>query len=124
VFVIPSDRQYQQDAGGDSQGQDDNLPESSADPRPITSGAQVGSVAWDPVTGGLLIAGNWEDEYSSLRRYSLVGNPMEELKHSVIFGEKSGYTRLAVSPSGRTIVYVRQKLAGDVWLLKSVEQPY
>jgi TolB protein len=98
--------------------------EDGSAPQRITRNARATSVGWDPATGDVLVAGRFGKEQETVRRFSRTGQEIGSTRFPVIFGGKSGYTRFAVSVDGRMIVYTRQRLTGDVWLLESVEQPY
>lgn len=92
--------------------------------RRITTDADAAAVAWDGATGDLLVAAAFGEKDAELRRFSRTGGEIGPTRIPIAFGEKSGYTRFAVSADGRVIVYSRQQLTGDVWLLESREQPY
>jgi len=93
-------------------------------PRRITRDVYAAAVAWNPATGNLLVAAPRDGKNVSLGRYSPAGQDLGPTRYPVVFGESTYYTRFAVCADGRLIVYVRQRLTGDVWLLESEEQPY
>jgi TolB protein len=99
-------------------------PDAGSSPRQVTRDVQAAAVAWNPATDNLLVAAPWDEKNVSLRRYAPDGRDIGPTRYPIVFGENTQYTRFAVCPDGRLIVYVRQRLTGDVWLLESEEQPY
>jgi Tol biopolymer transport system component/predicted Ser/Thr protein kinase len=92
--------------------------EGSSTPRQVTAGAHAWRVRWDGPTGNLLVSGNWGENTVSLRRVMLRGGPPIPLEHPVIFGPGNAVGLFDVSPDGRLVVYSRERLTGDIWLLE------
>ena len=87
-------------------------------PRQVTTGAQAQRVRWDGSTGDLLVSGNWGENTVSLRRISLRdGTPMP-LEYPVLFGPANAVGLFDVSSDGRLVVFSRERLTGDIWLLE------
>jgi Tol biopolymer transport system component len=91
---------------------------SGSSPRRITSGAKAQRVRWDDSTGNLLVSGTWGENRVSLRRVPPGGGPPMPLEHPVVFGPANAVGLFDVSPDGRLVVYSRERLTGDIWLLE------
>lgn len=87
-------------------------------PRQITTGAQAWRVRWDGSTGNLLVSGNWGENLVSLRRISLRSGAAMPLEYPVVFGPGNAVGLFDVSGDGRLVVFSRERLTGDIWLLE------
>ena len=87
-------------------------------PRQLTTGASAGRVRWDRTSKGLIVSGQWGGESLSLRRVQLESGGVSEFSPAIVFG---GITlpHFDLSNDGRLLVFARENLRGDIWLLDS-----
>ena len=85
-------------------------------PRQLTTGARAGSVRWDRTSKGLIVSGQWGGELLSLRRVPLESGATSDFSPPIVFG---GITlpHFDLSNDGRLLVFARENLRGDIWLL-------
>ena len=87
-------------------------------PRQLTTGASAGRVQWDRTSKGLIVSGQWGGELLALRRVPLESGAVSEFSPAIVFG---GITlpHFDLSNDGRLLVFARENLRGDIWLLDS-----
>jgi len=97
-------------------------------PRQVTKGADAFRVRWDGAKGGLLVTGTWHTGEYEMRRVSLDGDKVEDLSPRVYlgpwFGRNEGAAVFDVSRDGKLIVYCKQNLKGNVWVLEAETGSY
>jgi Tol biopolymer transport system component len=92
--------------------------------RQITKGARAFRVQWDRATNRLFVSGIWGSDRLTLRTVSLDGSVSEELMPPVVFGSKSAKGVFDISMDGTHLVYLRQALSGDIWVLEATQGVY
>jgi Tol biopolymer transport system component len=90
-------------------------------PRRVTTGAQACLARWDGGSTALLVSGSWGAGSTEVRQVSLAGGEAEPLSPRLNFGWADALGDFDVSPDGSLIVYVEEKLHGDVWTLEARE---
>jgi len=92
--------------------------------RRVTTGCGAVRVRWDPTTVGLLVsAGNGEDRIS-LWSVSSGGGPLAAVRPAVVFGPPDAAAVFDVSKNGALLLFQRQTLRGDVWVLEAERGSY
>ena len=92
--------------------------------RQVTSGAEAGTVRWDPATGSLLVSGTWDEDRRSIRTVSLDGRTVAPLEPPVILGSRAGITTFDVSHDGRLLVYPRENNKGNIWVHEAKKRTF
>jgi Tol biopolymer transport system component len=106
-------------------GMKDNLTEvwiapadGSAPARQLTSGANAMRVRWDSSTDAILANGSWGGDFFTLRRISPNDGSFISAESIVTFGSKmAAAIFFDVSEDGRLLVYCREEIRANVWML-------
>ena len=97
--------------------------EGSAPARRVTHGAGARRIRWHPVTGGLLVSGLWGRESVSLRSVAVDGGESSPLDPPPYLGPAAvGF--FDISADGTFLVYPRDDLKGNIWLLEATNGTY
>jgi Tol biopolymer transport system component len=91
-------------------------------PRQLTTGASAGRVRWTRSSRELIVSGQWGGELLTLRRVPLEGGVASEFAPAVAFGVT--LPNFDLSSDGRLLVFARENLRGDIWLLESRNGAY
>jgi Tol biopolymer transport system component len=92
--------------------------------RKVTSGAEAGTVRWDPTTGSLLVSGTWSEDRRSIRTISLGAKTVAPLEPPVVLGSGAGITTFDVSRDGRLLVFPRENNKGHIWVHEARKQTF
>ncbi len=87
--------------------------------RRMTTGAEARMVRWDSSSGDLLIAGAWGAGRTELRRLGSSGGEAVPLTPPVVFGDASAVADFQVSRDGALVVYDREDVRGEIWVLEA-----
>jgi len=94
------------------------VPSDGGDPaRQVTDGAEASRIHWDPTSDQLLASGAWGGERFTLRTISLEMGEAEELSPPIVFGLKTAAAIFDISPDGKFLIFTRQNLSGDIWVM-------
>jgi eukaryotic-like serine/threonine-protein kinase len=92
----------------------------SAQARQLTLDADVRwRVRWDWGSGDLLVSGLWGEDRVTLRRVSSETGASRPFQPEVVFGAKQTVGIFDTSRDGRWLVFSRENVDGDIWLLKA-----
>jgi Tol biopolymer transport system component len=89
--------------------------------RKLTSDAGIMRVRWDHSTGTILASGTWGTEIYDLRRIPVDTSMPVPFEPPVIFGSKSAVAFFDLSVDGRTLIYSREDIKGNIWILEGKE---
>jgi len=87
--------------------------------RRITKRAGVSRVRWDPATGGWLVAGVWGESQCSIKGVKSPGALPADLVPPVILGSAEAPGFFDVSYDAKLLIFVRQAMRGDVWVMEA-----
>lgn len=97
----------------------------SAPARQLTSGVNAKRVRWDSSTGAILASGTWDRDVFTLRRISPSDGSFVSADPIVTFGSKmAAATFFDVSEDGRLLVFCREEIRANVWMLKADSGTY
>ncbi len=100
-------------------------PDGSAPARQLTSGANAKRVRWDSSTGAIMVSGSWDRDVFTLRRISPSDGSHVSAEPIVTFGSKmAAATFFDVSEDGRLLVFCREEIRANVWMLKADSGTY
>jgi len=91
----------------------------SAPARPLTPAAVITRADWDASTGDLLVSGIWQGHRYGLRRVSPRDGSGAVLEPPVDLGPESAPPTFDISADGRLVVFPREEVKGDIWLLEA-----
>lgn len=92
--------------------------------RRLTTGANVRRIKWCPSTNMVLASGTWGGEHYELRAVSPENGEVQSLDEPVVFGSKTAYGVFDISSTGRYLVFCREDIRGNIWLLEADEGSY
>jgi Tol biopolymer transport system component len=92
--------------------------------RRLTAGANVTSVRWDPVCGDLIVCGTWGGGRFGFRRLQAGEGEPAASGPPIDAGPESSLPLFDVSPDGRNLVFAREEVSGDIWLLETQKGGY
>jgi len=96
----------------------------SSSPRQVTQGAGALRVRWEPSGKSLLVSGKWGQKWFVLRRVSLGGGRAEETVPPILLGSEATPGVFDVSRDGRLLVYCKEDVRGNIWLLEAERGSY
>jgi len=82
----------------------------------LTTGARADRALWDPLKGGLLVSGRWDDGRLAVRSVSLDDGVASALEPTPVLGSTASFGQLAVSEDGRLLAYTVYDADGDLWM--------
>ena len=83
---------------------------------------QPGRVRWDQTSTLLFVSGRWGGESLELRKVPIDGGDVSEFSPRILLGSPS-LPHFDFSSDGRWLVYARETLRGDIWLLDGELDP-
>jgi TolB protein len=92
--------------------------------RRVTTGANARRVRWDPVSGDILVSGKWGGEIFSLKRVSLSGATVSWPDPDIVFGSNMAAAFFDISGNGKFIVYSKEDIKANIWMLESERGTY
>ena len=92
--------------------------------RRLTTGCGAVRVRWDPLTGGLLVSARNREDRISLWSIPREGGPLTAVSPPILFGPPEAEAVFDVSNDGSLILFQRQTLKGDVWVLQAEKGTY
>jgi len=91
----------------------------SAAPRQVTKGADAFIARWDPSGNSLLVSGTWHHREVTLKRVSLADGEARDILPPVLFGDVTTSGLFDVSRDGKLLVYRKEDLKGNIWVLEA-----
>src|SRR5262249_15490798 len=88
------------------------------EPRAITRGASIYRVRWES-DRMLLASGAFGGRELTLRRVAAAGGADQPLDPPIAFGPMAEYGVFDVTPGGNLLVYTREEVRGDLWVMES-----
>ncbi|MBD3178748.1 MAG: protein kinase [Candidatus Latescibacteria bacterium] len=98
-------------------------PDSTGSSRQLTRGAGVRRIRWDPLSGDLLVSATRGNDSFTLWRVSPGDGSLEEITPPLIFGSKMASALFDLTADGK-IVYSREDLKANIWLLEAEKDVY
>jgi Tol biopolymer transport system component len=95
-----------------------------APPRALTRGASAKRLRWHGPTGDLLVSGAWGSNTLTLQRVSTGDGSRSPFEPPVVFGGETAFANFDVSPDGGLLVFSKQNLRGNIWVLQTTEGTY
>ncbi len=95
-----------------------------APPQRLTSGAGAMDAWWSRVGDEIWVIGRWGGPESTLMRVPATGGEGVPLEPRLRLGESEGIGRFGVSDDGRWLVYVQDRVAGNIWVLDASKGAY
>jgi Tol biopolymer transport system component len=92
--------------------------------RRLTTGLGAVRVRWDPTAARLLVSAQNGTDHLALWSVPATGGEPAAARPAVDFGPLSAEAVFDVSPDGGRILFQRQTLRGDVWVLESKKGAY
>jgi Tol biopolymer transport system component len=99
-------------------------PDGVAPVRQVTSGANARRVRWESTTGVIMVSGIWGEDLFTLRRVSLEDGQLVSVDPIVVFGSKTAAATFDVSRDGRLLVYCREQIRANIWMLEAANGTY
>jgi Tol biopolymer transport system component len=96
----------------------------SGSARELTRGANAQRVRWDPSAGSVLATGSWCEDWYSLRRLPLDGADAVPVVPPVNLGPLTAPAMFDISRDGRFMVFSREEIKGNIWVLKAKKGVY
>jgi Tol biopolymer transport system component len=87
----------------------------------LTDGADVVRVRWDHSVGGMIASGSWGTERYELRRISPSGGQPEPFDPEIVMGTGQESALFSISFDGNILVYSRENIKGNIWILEGKE---
>jgi hypothetical protein len=88
------------------------------EPRAVTRDAVAYRVRWES-DRMLLASGMFGGQALTLRRVPVAGGQGQPLDPPVEFGPMARYGVFDVTPDGRLLVFTREEVRGDLWIMES-----
>lgn len=88
-------------------------------PRRVTSGARAARVRWDRLSRLLFVSGFWGGDWVTLRRVDPTDGSTTPLAFPVVFGQDPGNIDFDLSMDGRLLVFTKEEIRSDIWMLET-----
>lgn len=92
--------------------------------RQLTSGANATRVRWDPQSGDLCVCGSWGQPQFSLRRVAPESGDVAQFEPQADLGPQAFGSPFDLSADGRSLLFAREEMRGDIWLLETRKGSY
>ena len=95
-----------------------------SDAKKLTDGLGAFRVRWDQGSGDILASATGGNDHFSLWRVSPSDGSAEEVSPELFFGSRIELALFDISGDGRLIVYNREELEADIWMLEAEANSY
>ncbi len=77
-------------------------------------------VRYDPLSKDLFVTGKWGGNRLLLRKISLQDSSVHDLNPPIVLGPaKTALPTFDLSKDGRLVLFVRENIKGNIWLLQT-----